>query len=59
MRAGLFTAVVFTNVVVSALKSSVGRPRPDFASRCFPDGKAVRPYVSFVIQQVFCVDQAK
>ncbi|GAQ90486.1 lipid phosphate phosphatase [Klebsormidium nitens] len=36
---GLFTAVVFTNVIVSALKSSVGRPRPDFAARCFPDGK--------------------
>ncbi|PSR87838.1 Lipid phosphate phosphatase, partial [Actinidia chinensis var. chinensis] len=38
---GLLFSVLVTAVITSALKDAVGRPRPNFFWRCFPDGKDV------------------
>ena len=39
--AGLLFSVLITGVLTDAIKDGVGRPRPNFFWRCFPDGVPV------------------
>lgn len=38
---GLLFSVLITAVITDAIKDAVGRPRPDFFWRCFPNGRGV------------------
>ncbi|CAN6451899.1 unnamed protein product [Victoria cruziana] len=43
---GLLFSVLVTAVITDAIKDAVGRPRPDFFWRCFPDGIGVYDHVT-------------
>ncbi|XP_026386958.1 putative lipid phosphate phosphatase 3, chloroplastic isoform X2 [Papaver somniferum] len=46
---GLGYATLVTGVLTDSIKNAVGRPRPDFFWRCFPDGKDVYDALGDVI----------
>lgn len=45
-QSGLLYSVLITGVITDAIKDAVGRPRPDFYWRCFPDGIGVSSLVN-------------
>ena len=48
LYSGLLFSVLITGVITDAIKDAVGRPRPDFFWRCFPDGKGVSLLLSLI-----------
>ncbi|KAL3691607.1 hypothetical protein R1sor_005258 [Riccia sorocarpa] len=53
---GLLTAVLLSGVITDVLKVGVGRPRPDFFFRCFPDGAPL--YTTDLMRKVVCTGKA-
>ncbi|KAJ1390526.1 Phosphatidic acid phosphatase type 2/haloperoxidase [Sesbania bispinosa] len=45
---GILFSVLITAVITDAIKDGVGRPRPDFFWRCFPDGKGSHGFLAHV-----------
>jgi hypothetical protein len=41
---GLMACLIMTSVATDSVKLAAGRLRPDFSSRCFPDGQEVREH---------------
>ncbi|KAH0854518.1 hypothetical protein HID58_069174 [Brassica napus] len=56
---GLLYSVLVTAVLTDSIKNAVGRPRPDFFWRCFPDGKAVYDTLGDVICHVIKVHKGR
>ncbi|CAL1405368.1 unnamed protein product [Linum trigynum] len=46
---GLLFSVLVTAVITDSIKNAVGRPRPDFFWRCFPDGMDVYDQLGNVV----------
>ncbi|MBA0787276.1 hypothetical protein Gotri_027135 [Gossypium trilobum] len=53
---GILYSVLLSGVITDSIKDAVGRPRPNFFFRCFPDGKAVFDQVT---GDVICHGDAK
>ncbi|KAJ4838964.1 Lipid phosphate phosphatase 2 [Turnera subulata] len=53
---GLLYSVLLTGVITDSIKDAVGRPRPNFFWRCFPDGKGV---FDAITMGVICHGDAK